>query len=448
MTRRAITIAALSLPAILAAIAAPVSSAQGVSAARPVFVPGQVVVRLEGQRAGRALRLPAGVGVRDAARALRRNPRVAYAVPNYVATASAALPNDPGTPPGTAGQPGGWVKKQWNFLPCGALCYGPTAKAQFESLGGIDAIGAWRNLAEAGRRGAPGVRVAVLDTGIAYRSLQSGRIRFRRSPDFAAEQFAGGYDFVRNDPIGLDENGHGTHVAGTIGERTGNGVGVTGLAYRAKLLPVRVLNALGRGQSDDIARGIRFAADHGADVINMSFNFSCGAQVKPVAAAVRYAHKKGSILVASAGNIGSETCVSPPATLPDVIGVAGTTEGACLGDYSLTGEDIDLSAPGGGTPSAACPSSSARPIFQVTLRGTSTVSFGLPNEFVGTSMAAAHVSGVAAMVIASGALGTSPTPDEVAQRLKATARDLGTPGRDPNYGAGLIDAARATDPAL
>ncbi|GAG44033.1 unnamed protein product, partial [marine sediment metagenome] len=203
-----------------------------------MFVPGEVVVRLEGQRVGRALKLPAGVGVRDATRALRRNPRVAYAVPNYVATASAALPNDPGTAPGTAGQPGGWVKKQWNFLPCGGLCYGPAAKSQFESLGGIDAIGAWQNLADAGRRGAPGVRVAVLDTGIAYRSLQSGRTRFRRSPDFAAEQFAGGHDFVRNDPIGLDENGHGTHVAGTIGERTGNGVGVTGLAYRAKLLPV------------------------------------------------------------------------------------------------------------------------------------------------------------------------------------------------------------------
>ncbi len=450
MTRRAaITIAALMVPVALAGVAAPgLAGAEGVSAARPAFVPGQVVVKVEGQRVGRALRLPAGVGVRAAVRALRRNPRVDYAVPNYVATASVAIPNDPGVPPGKAGQRKGWVRKQWNFLPCGALCDGTAAKAQFQSRGGIDAIGAWQNLTSTGHDGAGGVRVAILDTGVAYRSLQTRGARFRRSPDFAQNQFIGGYDFVKNDPIGLDENGHGTHIAGTIGERTGNGVGVTGLAYRAKLIPVRVLNALGRGQSDDIARGIRFAADHNADVINMSFNFACHSKVKPVAAAARYADRKGAVLVASAGNVGSETCVSPPATIPDVIGVAGTTEGACLGDYSLTGNDIDISAPGGGAPASACASRSSRPIFQVTLRGASTVSFGLPKGYVGTSMAAAHVSGVAALVIASGVLGRHPTPAEVAQRLRATARDLGTEGRDPNYGAGLIDAARATDPKL
>ena len=275
-----------------------------------------------------------------------------------------------------------------------------------------------------------------------------GRPSSARSPDFAGSQFAGGHDFVKNDPIALDENGHGTHIAGTIGERTNNGIGLTGLAYRAKLIPVRVLNRLGRGQSDDIARGIRFAADHHADVINMSFNFACGSKVKPVAAAVRYAHRKGAVLVASAGNIGSESCVSPPATLANVIGVAGTTEGACLGDYSLTGEDIDLSAPGGGTPAAGCTSGASRPIFQVTLRGDDPLNFGLPRHYIGTSMAAAHVSGVAAMVIASGVLGGSPTAEQVAQRLKATARDLGAGGRDPGFGAGLIDAAAATDPKL
>ena len=237
------------------------------------------------------------------------------------------------------------------------------------------------------------MRIAVLDTGIAYRSYRSGKTRFRRSPDFARKQFASGHDFVKNDPIALDENGHGTHIAGTIGERTNNGIGVTGLASKAKLIPVRVLNGFGRGQSDDIARGIRFAADHHADVINMSFNFACHAKVKPVAAALRYAHRQGAVLVASVGNRGSEACVSAPATLPHVIGVAGTTEGACLGGYSLTGEDIDLAAPGGGAPPAACPARASRPIFQVTLRTGHPLSFGLPNQYVGTSMAAAHVSG-------------------------------------------------------
>jgi serine protease len=448
MRRRVFTIAALSLPAALAAFAAPAAAADGISSARPTFAPGQVVVKFEGQTVGRALKLPAGVGVGAATAALRDNPRVDYAVPNYVAVASAGLPNDPGTPPGKRGPRGGWVRKQWNFLPCGTLCKPSASKAQFQSRGGIDAPGAWRNLAKAGRGGAAGVRVAILDTGVAYRSYHSGGAQFRRSPDFAGNQFTSGYDFIKNDPIALDENGHGTHIAGTIGEGTNNGVGLTGLAYRAKLIPVRVLNSFGRGQSDDIARGIRFAADHGADIINMSVNFGCHSKVKPVAAALHYAHKKGAVLVASAGNIGSETCVSPPATLPDVIGVAGTTEGGCLGDYSLTGDDIDLSAPGGGNPAVACAWGGSRPIFQVTLRGGDPLSFGLPKHYVGTSMAAAHVSGVAAMVIASGVLGPDPTPDQVAQRLKATARDLGAAGRDPSYGAGLINAARATDPKL
>ena len=216
--------------------------------------------------------------------------------------------------------------KQWNFLPCGSP-RSQAGKDGFQSRGGIDAIGAWQTSSRLGRAGAKG--------GEDRRSRHRRRLpqlplpqgRFRRSPDFARKQFASGYDFVKNDPIALDENGHGTHIAGTIGERTNNGIGLTGLASRAKLIPVRVLNSLGRGQSDDIARGIRFAADHHADVINMSFNFACHAKVKPVAAAIRHAHKEGAVLVASVGNRGSEACVSPPATLPNVIGVAGTHRG-------------------------------------------------------------------------------------------------------------------------
>jgi serine protease len=296
------------------------------------------------------------------------------------------------------------------------------------------------------------VTVAVLDTGIAYRDLGSS---FVRSPDFASGQFAKGYDFIDDDRVPLDENGHGTHVAGTIAEKTDNAVALTGLAYRAKLMPVRVLDRHGRGQASDIAKGIRFAVHHHAQVINMSFNFGCGKKVPEVDEALREAYAKGVVTVASAGNIGSETCVSEPATGPRVIGVGGTTEGGCLGNYSLAGKGIDLVAPGGGTPGPGCPSVSARPIYQVTLKADSTQTFAIPSNYVGTSMAAAHVSGVAAMVLAADTYGgprfkpengqgAKIRVNEVAEQLRESAHDLGLPRTE--QGAGLVDAAAATAP--
>ena len=434
MSRRLTTLA-------LAALVAGLGTADAARGAG--YAPGQLEVRWQGQRFGAALRLPPGVGVREAARALRRNPRIAYAVPNYVATAS-AFPDDPGTPPGRPGKPGNWIAKQWNFLACGSLCHPGARPARHQSRGGINAIAAWRHLASAGRPGAAGVTVAVLDTGVAYRDAG----RFRRSPDFSPGQFVRGRDVVDGDHHAIDENGHGTHTAGTIAERTDNGIGVTGLAYGAKLMPVRVLNELGRGQADDIARGIRFAARNGADIINLSFNFACGTAVPDVVSSIRFAHSRGAVVVASVGNATSEACVAPPATAPHVIGVGGTTVAGCLGSYSLRGRAVDLVAPGGGSPVPSCRSHADRPIFQVTFRSSAPRHFGLPDFYIGTSMAAAHVAGAAAMVIASGAIGARPSPGQVAARLEATARDLGPAGPDRSFGAGLIDAARATNPSL
>ncbi|HXR45263.1 MAG TPA: S8 family serine peptidase, partial [Pseudolysinimonas sp.] len=271
--------------------------------------------------------------------------------------------------------------------------------------------------------------------------------RFRRSPDFTAGQFVKGHDFVEGSSLPLDRNGHGTHVAGTIAEKTNNGVGLTGLAYRAKLMPVRVLDGQGRGRADEIARGIRFAAENGADVINMSFNFGCGRAVPGVEEALRQAYNRGAIAVASVGNLGSEACVAPPATGPHVIGVGGSTEGGCLGSYSLAGRDVDVLAPGGGPPLPGCLSASSAPIYQVTLQDGSTRRFGEPAFYIGTSMAAAHVSGVAAMVLASGTVERKRKParvKSVTQRLRRTARDLGQP--ETRQGAGLIDAGAATLP--
>jgi serine protease len=461
MNRPKTILAAATLLALVAASAlaapAPHASAVGLAPAHG-FAPRQLLVKVEGEGHGRTMRLPVGVGVREAAKALRQNPRVDYAVPNFVATASAAaragssaetpfeLPDDPGTlgGPAEAATPAGdWTIKQWNFL---AYEGTPTTRLPV-SPGGIDAVDAWEHLAAVGRPGAEGVTVAVLDTGIAFRS--DGAL-FRRSPDFSSGQFVRGYDFVDHDRVPLDENGHGTHVAGTIAEKTDNGVGLTGLAYGAKLMPVRVLDAHGRGDAADITRGIRFAVVHGAQVINMSFNFGCNKRVPTVDEALREAYARGVVTIASAGNLGSESCVSEPATGPRVIAVGGTTEGACLGYYSLAGTAIDVLAPGGGNPAGGCPSISARPIYQVTLRTGSTAEFAIPNNYIGTSMAAAHVSGVAAMVLAGGALGRQPSPsarvDAVTRRIRSTARNLGLP--PTQQGAGLIDAGRATDPTV
>ena len=381
------------------------------------------------------------------AQALRRNPDVLYAEPNYVARAAADdpppfRPDDSGmleTAVESSVGAGDWAFKQWNFLAPHSTA-GSTLPI---SPGGIDAVGAWRNLIEVGRPGAVGVVVAVLDSGIAYRSLGS---KFRRSPDFARSQFLPGYDYVDRDRLPLDEGGHGTHVAGTIAEKTDNGVGVTGLAYNAKLMPLRVLGRNGEGYALDIARAIRFAIAHKAQVINMSFNFECGERVPMVNEALREAYRHGIVTVASAGNLGDDECVSAPATGPRVIGVSATTEGACLGNYALAGAGIDLLAPGGGRPQSRCPSVAARPIYQVTLRAHTTDEFAIPANYTGTSMAAAHVSGVAAMVLAARVINPLLPPpkrvDAVRKQLRHTARDLGLPRTQ--QGAGLVDAKRAT----
>jgi serine protease len=430
----------------LALAAPPAMAATAISPARE-FAPGQLLVKLEGQRRAKAIALPDGLGVHEAASMLRRNRAVVYAVPNYLASASAPAP-EPFDPDdsgaleegaGTSSAAGDWAFKQWNFL-----APEPSGSSTLPvSPGGIDAVGAWRNLIDAGRPGAAGVVVAVLDSGIAYRSLGT---RFRPSPDFGPKQFVAGYDFVGHDRFPLDESGHGTHVAGTIAEKTDNGIGVAGLAYKAKLMPVRVLDREGFGTALNIAKGIRFAVGHGAQVINMSFNFPCGKRVPMVDEALREAYERGVVTVASAGNLGSESCVSAPATGPRVIGVGGTTEGACLGNYSLSGSEIDLVAPGGGVPQSRCASVAARSIYQVTLRPGSTKTFGIPVDYVGTSMAAAHVSGVAAMVLASRrinpVLHNEALVRAVTKRLRTTARDLGLPRNQ--QGAGLIDANAAT----
>jgi serine protease len=419
------------------------------------FVPGEILVRFRGEPQ-REVELPAGVGVRSTSRTLERNPHVRWAVPNYLARASgpAWIPNDPGE---RGGPPGGWQQLQWNFLPCGSEC-GDNPDSTPEAFGGIDAPGAWTNLITAGRPGAKGVKVAVVDTGVAFRSRGE---RFQRSPDLKRGQFGQGRDFVEDDKVPLDENGHGTHVASTIGERTDNGRFVTGLAYGAKLIVARALDENGVGGSADVARGIRWGFKHGAEVINLSLEFrrnvnSCE-DVPNVCEAIDRGHAKGAVIVGAAGNGGLSGApeVDYPGGAPNVFATGATTARGCLADYSNFGEGLDIVAPGGGADSFKAgpqcrPGASARGIVQLTVTNTASgefTRFDYPH-YEGTSMASAHVAGAAALVWAAlrEQLGRAPTPQEVEARLAFTARREGGLADPRLYGAGLIDAAAATAP--
>jgi serine protease len=427
--------------ALLAALAGSAAAADS-----PAYVPGEVLVGLASGKE-RLLKLPPSIEVGGAAGALASNPAVAYAVPNYIAHAS-AVPNDPGI-----GAAGDWQRTQWNFLPCGQSCGQSATKLQFEAKGGINAPGAWDVLKARGAAGGKGAKVAVLDTGVAYRSQRPG---FVRSPDFASKQFLPGYDFVKGNDRPLDHDGHGTHVTGTIAERTGNGIALTGLAPKAKIIPVRVLDSQGLGTARDISKGIRWAAEHKADVINMSFEFSLAvdscARIKSVCKAIKFAFKRGALVVAAAGNSNGEPIAFPGAA-PHAIGVGRVTKDACLAAESRTGLGLDLMAPGGGLPlTSTCGAndpifSRDVPIFQLTFSGGNFRDFGYPAIYEGTSMAAAHVSGVAAMVVASRVLGANPKPAAIECQLRGTARfkpgELGQT-YDPNlFGSGLVDAAAA-----
>ena len=364
---------------------------------------------------------------------LAADPHVVHAVPNYVARATAFSPNDPGR-----GGPGGWAALQWNFA-------GPF---------GINVQSAWDNAIAAGNPGGGGVTVAVLDTGVAYRTTRDRR--YVRAPDLDRNRFVRGYDFIRENTLPFDRNGHGTFVAGVIAQSTNNGIGLTGVAYRARIMPIRVLDSEGKGDVATIARGIRLAARRGAGVINMSFEFDTGltaSQIPDVLSAVRFAHRKGTLMVAAAGNT-EDTRIAYPARAKHVVAVGATTEHGCVADYSNTGPGIALVAPGGGAdafedadPNCKPLEDPGRDVYQFTFRGTSPRRFGLPSGYEGTSMAVPHVSGTAALIIGSRALGPNPSPDAVQQRLKSTARDLGPPGFDIVYGYGLLNAAAATAPA-
>jgi serine protease len=458
MTKRAAIATSLGAAALLLGAAVPAGAEEPLSAEQPpAFVPGEVLVRFGDQKVERLVELPPTVGVNEAVRALRENSSVESASPNYVARAS-YIPNDPGREGGV----GNWQEDQWNFL---------------DGPGGVNAPEAWDILRDAGRPGGRrpnktrGPKVAVVDTGVAYRNKGS---QFRRSPDLARKSFTRGKDFVDGGRVPLDENGHGTHIASTILERVNNGEAVTGLAYGVRVVPVRVLNSSGNGTARNVARGIRWAARHGAKVINLSLEFGLNSvesceDIPGVCSAIRTALKKDVLVVAAAGNQGKGEVAYPAhadnAADPKGVGGAGPViaVGAgsirgCLTDFSNYGPGLDLVAPGGGDDRSAAgphcdPLGAAPGIVQLTLRDGPVANgnykrFGYP-RYDGTSMAAAHVSATAALVLASQLLkkdiGRKPKPADLERwieaRTRATVDEVAL--EEKFYGAGLLDTALA-----
>lgn len=321
-------------------------------------------------------------GDKSLIKTLRKSPlseKIEYVEPNYIYYALEA-PNDP------------LYSQQWN-------------------LQTINVEQAWADST------GEGVTVAVIDTGVS------------KVNDLQKTEFVPGYDFVNDRVDARDDNGHGTHVAGTVAQSTNNNYGVAGVAYNAKIMPLKVLARSGGGTIADIAEAIKFAADNGADVINMSLGG--GGESQLMREAIDYAYDKGVVIVAAAGNE-NNNAASYPARYPKVISVSATDSAGNKAPYSNYGAGVDISAPGG---------SETGKIIQETIKGNNgQVEFlGLQ----GTSMASPHVAGVAALVKATGV----DSPQEVTEILKQSVRKVKD---DPlnHYGAGQLNAGEAVKLAL
>jgi subtilisin family serine protease len=257
-----------------------------------------------------------------------------------------------------------------------------------------------------------GTKLAIIDSGIDY-----------NHPDLNVN-YAGGYDFANEDTDPLDDNGHGTHVAGIVAAED-NDMGVVGVAPDTSVYALKVLDGNGVGYWSDFIVALEWAVANGIQVVNTSLGADSDAP--GVHEAVKVAHNAGIVLVAAAGNSGNPpgrgNSVMYPAKYEEVIAVAATDQNNIRAKFSSTGDHVELAAPG------------------VDIR--STYSGGLYATMSGTSMASPHVAGVAALIIASGVTDANANGrinDEVRWTLQQTADDLGIDGRDSHYGYGLVDA--------
>jgi subtilisin family serine protease len=342
----------------------------------------------------------------EAARRLAATPGVALAELDYVVhldpTESVALagpspksltPNDP------------YYSHQWHFPPVQA----PTA---WDVSTGSNVV------------------VAVVDTGIS----QGGE-------DLLCQTLVAPFNAITDTPgSAVDDEGHGTHVAGTIAQCTNNGVGVAGLAYGARLMPVKVLGSNGSGYSSDIAQGIDWARTNGAQVINMSLGASCattwpGCSSSIEDAAISAATSAGIVVVVASGNDNSPY-VSTPANNPNVISVGAVRYDLQRAPYSNYGSGLDVVAPGGDMTVDQNGDGYPDGVLQETFGQGGWGYYFLD----GTSMATPHVA--AAVAILKAAF-PSATRDQITSALLTSAKDLGAAGYDPYYGNGLIQVKDA-----
>ena len=389
--------------------------------------------------------IPADVDAEAAAAAMRARPDVEYAQPRYRNHAM-ARPNDT------------LYGNQWNFP-------------------AIDMERAWDIQPGASAE----IIVAVLDSGMAF---QSGSVRyisrfpFRVTPNgplypalgqvdvpFAAApelgasgstRFASPRDFIWNDDLPVDLDGHGTHVAGTIGQLTNNGNGTAGMAYNVRLMPVKVIQGTWDdifgspfvGTDDVVARGVRYAADNGAKVINLSIGREEGGPAPVVTDAIRYAVDRGVFVAVASGNTRADgnqqnRLAQPAPDIAGMVAVGAVGRTLDIAFYSTTGPYVELAAPGGdqrqgGVSAGILQQTLDLDMLETYTRPPRADSFAF-EYFQGTSMATPHVSGFAALLMQQGI--TNPAAIEAA--MKQFSTDRGATGRDDLYGFGLINP-RAT----
>ncbi|WP_379743721.1 S8 family serine peptidase [Massilia sp. GCM10023247] len=316
----------------------------------------------------------------------------------------------------------------------------------YEATGGLRLPAAWDSSTGVG------ARVAVIDTGIRPHADLSGQILagYDFISDAAIANDGGGRDSDASDPGDWTAAGecaagepasnsswHGTHVAGTVAAATNNGTGVAGVAYGAKIVPVRVLGKCG-GYTSDIADAIVWSSGGAvtgvpniaarAHVINMSLGGggACGTTTQN---AINSARSRGTVVIVAAGNENMNASNSNPANCAGVVTVAATNRNGARAPYSNYGTVVDVAAPGGDANGY---------IISTLNAGTSSPGADNYAGYQGTSMATPHVAGVAALMIARN---SALTPDEIESKLKSTARPF--PGTCTSCGTGIVDAAAA-----